>query len=579
MSSLKNWCAYSTLFLVGVLFLFFRNPDPIINPVVYAEDGTWVALGLREGWISAFVFSREDYFVFLNTLLLYISSVISAATSGGIEHLPYAIAFVSYSFYSAFSLLAFITIKQVSSTVFAAFGFLLVLMIPLGSTQNEIIGRILQIGFFMPALAVMLFFWRDRCESILNRVAIDFAIFISAGTNPVVFVFAFVYFLHELFLNKFELVGVLKKNALLVFLLSALAIAILPRLGGHGGIHGDLVVNNLIEAVVSRSILFSFVFPWYGILSNAICLLILSIFILIIFVAIKASDSLEAKKLIYAMVIAIAIYTLLAMLMRPGLTGILNQYRTTFPDRYFMGINVLVSMLAVLSVSQLVFNVKTRMLGALVGAFFIFVYIYGLSEIVEFKGTKMPIRGYFSFKDQICLSDDESNLRKIQIYPEPWSMLVPSEYLNKANCKFKSYEELGIARPGDEYKMVATPPLEKNKSVYLGFFGFPSHKPLSKVEILFGTYQRVNQGDAQLVLKSANGGRQLINFTLPDLLDNQYQAFDVPDGVYVSGEILAITGQGVSVWESHHKDGKALACIKFIFSDGSRGFTPGCPYR
>lgn len=574
------WGLYPILLLAGIFLLFLRNPDPIINPVVYAEDGTWVALGLREGWMAAFAFSRPDYFVFLNTILLYISTIISTATNGGlIDHLPYAIAFVSYLFYSAFALLVFITVKRISSGFFGIFAFLLVLMLPLGTTQNEIIGRILQIGFFMPALALMLFFWRDRCVGASVRSAIDLAIFISAGTNPVVFVLAFSYFLYVVYLNNFNYISALKKNALLISLLSVLAVVILPRLGGHGGVPGDFVASNAIEAVTARSVLFPFIFPWYGELSNALSLSILSVFALIVVIAIRVSKNIEAKRLTYALVVATIIYTFLTVLMRPGLTGLLNNYQTSFPDRYFMGINVLVSMLVVLVVIQLFNSVKTRVLGVIIGSSVVLVYIYSNSAIFEFQASRLPIRNYLSFKDQVCLSEPVSGSYKIQIYPElpGWNMIIPAKYVNKVDCGFRSYDELGVSRPGDEYKMIATPPLEINKNIPISIFGLATRKPVSRIEVMFGTHMRLNSGDAQLILRESNGRSEKIDFPLTRLQDNRYQVFEVPEGRYVSGEIQALTGQGVSVWESHNQEGKVLSCLKFKYTDGAVGFTPGCP--
>lgn len=583
MKNKKNryfWGLYSVLFLAGVFLLFLRNPDPVINPVVYAEDGTWVALGLREGWIAAFAFSRPDYFVFLNTLLLYISTIISTVTNGGlIDRLPYAIAFVSYSFYSAFALLVFITVKRVSSGFFGLFAFLLVLMLPLGTTQNEIIGRVLQIGFFMPALALMFFFWRDRCGGASTRIVIDLAIFISAGTNPVVFVLAFLYFLYVLNLNNFNYISVIKNNVLLISLLSALAVAIVPRLGGHGGVPGDFVVRNVIEAVTARSILFPFVFPWYGELSNVLSLSIISVFALVIVIAIRVSSNIEAKKLTYALVATTIIYTFLTVLMRPGLTGLLNSYQTSFPDRYFMGINVLISMLIVLVVIQLFNCIKTKVLGVIVGFSVVLVYIYGNSAIFEYKESRLPIRNHLSFKDQVCLSEQVSGSYKIQIYPElpNWIMLIPAKFVSKADCGFQSYDELGLSRPGDEYRMIPTPPLEKNKSIPISIFGLATRKPFSRIEVMFGTHMRLNSGDAQLILIGSDGRSEKIVFPLSHLQDNRYQVFEVPEGTYVSGEIQALTGQGVSVWESHNQDGKVLSCLKFKYLNGAIGFTPGCP--
>src|SRR5690606_26770322 len=135
-------------------------------------------------------------------------------------------------------------------------------------------------------------------------------------TNPVVFVVASTYFLYALFLSNFDFIRTLKNNALLTSLLSGLVVATLPRLGGHGGVPGDFVPANFIEAVTARSILFPFIFPWYGKLSNALSLSIFVSFVLIISVAIIVSKNLEAKRLTYAVVATTLIYTSLTILLR-----------------------------------------------------------------------------------------------------------------------------------------------------------------------------------------------------------------------------------------------------------------------
>jgi hypothetical protein len=442
---------YFLLFLFGVAFLFLRNPDPIFNPIVYAEDGTWIALGLREGWGEALWSAREDYFVFLNILLLFISTCIATTVGNGtIENLPYAIAFVSFSFFSAFGILVFATLKSVSSTIFATLGFVLSLMIPLGISQNEIIGRIIQVGFFAPAIAAMLFFWRTQYQEDWKKYAIDIAIILSAGTNPVVFVLAFFYYLRVYFSARFSFVWVLKHNLFSIALLSILAIATFSRMKGSSAIPDNFVLSNLFEASISRSILYPLIFPWYRQFSDFSSLGFFLLFVLIVFIALRTSTNSEAKELTYSVITTTIIYLVLTFLMRRGLTGFLNHYQTTFPDRYFMGINVLVLLLVVLCIAQLVSNHKTRLLGVFLSVGIVLVYGLNYSQIFEWKASKLPLRGPFTFEEQICLSDVVANIAEIQIYPElpKWKMFIPKEYIEKKRCIFNSYEDLGVARPG-----------------------------------------------------------------------------------------------------------------------------------
>jgi len=94
---------------------------------------------------------------------------------------------------------------------------------------------------------------------------------------------------------------------------------------------------------------------------------------------------------------------------------------------------------------------------------------------------------------------------------------------------------------------------------------------------MFGTYVRQNPGEAELRLKGPDGAEFVQRFSLPDLADNKYRYFDLDSKRYVSGEIVSITGDGVSTWESHSEKGGVNTCITYEYNNGKRRFTPGCP--
>lgn len=582
MPSASGRALYFALFAVGVILLFLRNPHPVFNPIVYAEDGVWTALALREGWLDAFLFSREDYFVFLNTLLLLVSLLIAMAVGGGtIEALPYSIAAVSYSFFSMFAIFVFATVKSVSSSKTGLFAFLLVLLIPLGATQNEIIGRILQIGFFVPALSVMLFFWRDKFESRYKRGAIDVAIFISAGTNPVVFVLAFFYLSYRLYCEQFALRRFLHSNALLIALLSLLAITILPRMvgGGSGGIPVGFAAENLVEAVFARSILYPLVFPWYSKLSDSVALVLFAVFATFVFVSIRCAVTHDSRKLIYLLIGSVVVYTALTMVMRSGLTVFLNDYQATFPDRYFMGINVLISILIAVCLAQLLSNEKARVVGILLFALVASVYVFKGGRIFEWERSRMPIGDSATFHDQICFSQTSSGMADIQIYPvlPNWKMLIPQRYIEKTHCVLAAEQEVGLDGPAATNEMVATAPLTMQSSLQLNLHQISDKDELAAIEVLFGTHMRDNPGDAALVFETSDGKRVDLEFSLSDLQDNTYKRFSVPEGSYLPAEVESLTGSGVSVWEVRSETGEVFSCINFLRSDGELVHTPGCP--
>jgi len=424
-------------FLFGMILLFLRNPDPFINPVMYAEDGTWSALALREGWWHALINSRSDYFVFINMILLFVASKISILFSGNpLTLLPQAIAVISFSFFSGVATFAFVTVRNISSSVLGGIAFLAVLLIPLGTTQNEIIGRVLQVGFYMPIIAVFFLYWRNKATNLYKTALIDFFIFLCVATNPFVFAVCVLYLSFELF-KKPNIKLFFLKNVSLAAPVLLLMLLLIPRMGGKGGIQQDFLIDNVVEALIARPILYPFIFPWYENLSDSLTIIGFFLFAAIaLFSYIKSRDD-DSRFLIFLSFMTIVFYSLATVIMRPGLTGVLSHYSKTFPDRYFMGINVLVVFLFIVSAGQIIKDKHLRFLGISALVAFSGLYVYWNDYIFEWSSSKYPLKSSFYFSEQLCMSEpiDGTLNSSIQIYPLPsWKMVVPSKYIDKHNC-------------------------------------------------------------------------------------------------------------------------------------------------
>ncbi|MDR3429433.1 hypothetical protein [Silvimonas sp.] len=572
------------LIISGAALLFWRNPDPIINPIIYAEDGVWVGQGLSNGWMNTLIHARPDYLVVINILLLLLSTVISTIASGNpLSLLPEAIAFVSYFFLSAIATLIFFTIKRITNLSFSLAGFLLFIFIPLGITQNEIIGRILQIGFYMPLLAVMLLFWRDKVTFKLARLAIDLILFLCAATNPVVMAVVFIYLIDKF--KKFPITLTPIKNTLsLTIPFVILLIYLLPRMGGSGGVRGSLVESNIIEGLFARPLIYPFAFPWYGNLSNTLSIICSISAFVFFWLAYKRSANTEARQLILLTFLALIVYDTATIANRPGLTGLLANYQTTFPDRYFMGLNALVLFLVTICVAQF-FRAKIgKILCITLGLIAIGVHVIYSEIIFESTPPKFPIKTALNFSDQICFSMPSKKMGStslIQIYPDQpgWLMEVPTKYINKATCGFLSKSEIGI--PGSDYKSSKEPSnqltLSAPISILLKLPQKNVHLNLMRVGILFGTYGRQNPGDAELRLEGAKGTQFVQRFSLAALEDNKYYYFDVDSMEFTSGNIQSVNGGGVSTWESHGEKNEIYTCMIYIYKNRQKSFTPGCP--
>lgn len=419
------------LFIVGFIVFFFRFPQPIITPTIYAEDGIWIGSALSNGWMHTFIHARPDYFVFFNIFFLFIASYLSSFFSGSeLLLLPFFIACISYSFYSFTSIVVYITARKYSNSSIAFLAFLMSLFIPLGLSQAESIGTLVQVGFYMPVLSVCFHLFRSESKSVLKRTALDVVIFLMAATNPVNFAITGVYLVAKLFSvdnkNKF-IIGMLP---LLISLL-VLFLIIAPRMNGSGGVMGFYNADNLIEMITARSILYPFIFPFYGKLNDTISIAFSVVYAaFVVFIFVKSEKNI---RLAIAMIAStLIIYCVATTAGRSGITGLLNNYSSTYPDRYFMGINILSILLFTLCISQ----VKNRTIRYIFIAILFVIYILGSKSLFESSQEKRRIALDYVYINTLCNASDEGNgFSRIVILPSTdWYIRVPSQYVKSIYC-------------------------------------------------------------------------------------------------------------------------------------------------
>ena len=573
------------LFLLGILILALRNPDPFLNPLLYAEDGVWTGLGLTHGWLYALNNARGDYFVFLNMALLLLASDLSYLVSGNpIDLLPQSIAVVSLAFFSAIATAAFVISKDAAPRVFRTALYLLLLLIPLGITQNEIFGRIVQIGFYVPIIAVLLFFVRQGASPRGTVVAIDILLLCCTATNPVVLALAFLYLAWDYFRDA-TLGAWFRRNATLITPHSLLLALLLSRMGGTGGVPGTFNSENLIEAALARAIEYPFVFPWYSRLSDGITLVLFAAWISLIALAFVEARSLAARRLMLFSLAAVLVCDAATLAMRPGLTGILFGYRSSYPDRYFMGINALVVLVSTVALAQLCAseNARTRTLGYVASSLVGFTYLFHIDAIFETLGPRLAIKTRLDFSGQICSSElaKDGSVFLVQAFPEidAWRMSVPRRFIDTSKCGTLTSGDTGVADSNDPYTLRPSRSLSVDSPIRLVMTPLHQHTQLGlrRIGVMFGTGVRANPGDAELRLKGPRGATFVHRFSLPDLADHQYRFFDLDAKRYTAGEIMFGTGGGVSAWEGHDSKGRANTCIVYEYEDGTRRHTPGCP--
>ncbi len=438
-TALRIYLALS-LILIGVLVLICRNPDPFIHPIIYGED-CWAGLGLSQGWYYALLHARPDYLVMGNIILLWIATQCCMLFFGNpILYLPQSIALVSCFFYSSAAVIAFYIIRNIVPLLFRIALLIFLILMPLGFSQNEIFGRTVQVGYYIPLIAIMLFYLRSRCNGFISRSIIDLFLFLCAATNPIVIGFTLAYIVWDMLQNS-NIKNALARNIVLSLSLLALAIYLIPRImSDHTNrLQGIFDFKQLIEAICARSILFPIIFPWYDKLSDTLSICLLAGWISLIIHAYLRSKNILGKRLILFLSIGLIVTIVATLTMRPGLTVALHKYQTSFPDRYFMGINAIAIFLTVLALGLLAMstNKLSIFLSWICLGIIVCDYCFHLNCFFEWYSSRFSIiqsASSMTFETQLkaipIVSD--SRLINIPIYPTTWTMEIPVKWIKMA---------------------------------------------------------------------------------------------------------------------------------------------------
>jgi hypothetical protein len=432
--ALKIYLAFS-LMLIGTILLICRNPDPLIHPIIYAEDGVWTGRGLLQGWLSPLLHARGDYLVVGNVMLLWLATQCSMILfENPIAHFPESIALIACAFYSMVVVLTFYSTRGLMPLVFRGGLFFLLLLIPLGGSQNEIIGRISQIGYYIPLVSIILFYLRDKSNKLLLKNLIDLLIILCAATNPVIIVFILLYLIWDIF-QYADFQQAFRKNAILIILLFLISSYVFPKIinNPYKALQG-FNINSIIETIGARLILFPILFPWYGKLCNFFTILLLIAWFSLIAYSYLKSESTLGKRLSIFFFVGLIVVIILTLVMRPGLTIELHGYQKTFPDRYFMGTNIITISLTLLALGQLALSSKKINIFLGWSGFFaiIAIYLFHLSLLFEIHSTRWPLIDKLTFVDQIRSTKVIPGATSVEvpIYPITWKMEIPVKWIN-----------------------------------------------------------------------------------------------------------------------------------------------------
>ncbi|MEJ8322445.1 hypothetical protein WKI40_04730 [Kosakonia sacchari] len=419
------------LLLVGsllALFLLFslRNLDPILYPTVYAEDAVWTAKVIDEGfWNTAFntrVFPILGFVLFYKAALL----LLDIFCQGNLFYLPLVYFILSNLFLSLCVLAAYYAFRNLLSRGSLFCLLTAVVLMPVGFDGNEIYGRILNLGFIFPVLQVFLL-----CAVLLNRQSMLLAIFallvalISCMTLPVGVGFQVVFGVICVYCGY--------KNKSYFFYAQALAsiaiiLASLFMISGRaihdsGGADLPVKLAAFIEFALLRALLYPLLFSVYKHLNDVAVVVVFLCLLVSIIYAMKRLFC-NSKKLIDKRLLVIAfiwasfgIYYLSIIVMRRGLSSLFNDYTTTFPDRYFLGVNILFVVALLVILDKTIFAKAISLIIAV-------PMVLSAGSTFELGRPAMKVSGSPLWTTEYCqyiVSDnDRSNGLSITIPPDGW---------------------------------------------------------------------------------------------------------------------------------------------------------------
>ncbi len=457
------------LFVLGIVILYCRNAYNLKNPIMYAEDGVWFSDIMKNGLGWSIVNSRSDYFVLLLATMLKFADLIDIVVfSSNLKYVPYIITIISYTFITLVAILPFLTLgKRVNNygKLFLYFG---ILLLPMGTTNTEILGRILQSHFYMWIITFCLLVYRfdNKDKRKILLIITDILLLCTIATFPSVLLLVLGYALIEMFyiikrnfydikmkknekrFNFNKIKSVIKTEfkkfstwSLFIFclLVFILGIVLLIKMN-HSTMNFETGGNvyNIVEFLV-RGMCYIFIWPFYdnlNIVSGSIIIIITLIFYIINYFFIDK----KSKKFYLICLFSFFLITITTLVSRFYLTYHLVHFTIrSVPDRYY----ILMNMTSLFPIAILVSDwIKNKKIIKKVSTFIILGYFILLNmiyheQIFQFEKNYMVWLSGMSFEERLYESyinnnlNEEKNCYIVEIDPE-WKMDVPIERMLKS---------------------------------------------------------------------------------------------------------------------------------------------------
>jgi hypothetical protein len=199
-------------------------------------------------------------------------------------------------------------------------------------------------------------------------------------------------------------------------------------------IPGDLIVDNFIVTFISRALIYPVLAPFYTGLNDLLSLVFFLALVGVVIWSIVSGWRLPFSDTTLPLAVALIVTLGITILTRPGLSAFISSYDTTYPDRYFMGINLLFLLLLILSITHIRPYVG-KLVNTLIIASATTIVLFNAVMFTDFDKPWGPIATSESHLSRLCNAEviDGSNSR-VKIEPAKSFMTVPSSALQGLKC-------------------------------------------------------------------------------------------------------------------------------------------------
>jgi hypothetical protein len=350
------WFQFLAATAAATLIFFARAPAAYMEPLLFAEDWEWTSSLVTRGFWDTALHARGDYRIVGNTVLVWLGVSI-AEWCGDVLRTPRCLAVVSYVFFAAVASLPVLLLRRQLSPAGRFAAWLLACLMPLGIHSQpawsgfEILGRSVNVGYaFLFIAFVMLWYRNTEVRSFRGGLAVDAVLLICTATNPICIAMlpAAAWPSVRRWIAGREPVRDLFRDgsfqSLCLLAIVCLAVNGLPSSRPVGGTASPTVgFDAAVEIGLARGLLYPLVWPWYQRLSTPVTLAVAAIL-----AAVAWRLGLPRQRpVVVAGILTVALVSAVLILRRGELAGYLDGYRTTFPDRYFLGQNLVATLLVV----------------------------------------------------------------------------------------------------------------------------------------------------------------------------------------------------------------------------------------